>query len=129
MNIYYINGKFVPSDKAFIHANDLAVLRGFGVFDFLRTYNGKPFYLTHHVRRLKNSAELLGIPFLWKTDEVCSLVYQTLEKNDHAESNVRIMITGGISMDSITPGDDPSLLIMVILFLLCPKNGMKKALK
>lgn len=38
--ICYVNGSFVPIDEAFLPVQDLAVLRGYGVFDFLRTYNG-----------------------------------------------------------------------------------------
>ena len=38
MPTYYINGSFVDADTAVIPANDLAVLRGYGAFDFLRTY-------------------------------------------------------------------------------------------
>ena len=43
MSIYYINGDFVDAAAAVIPASDLALLRGYGIFDFLRTYGGKPF--------------------------------------------------------------------------------------
>ena len=35
MDIFYIDGKFVPADQAALPINDLAILRGFGVFDYL----------------------------------------------------------------------------------------------
>ena len=56
MDIYYIDGQFVDEDKAVVSAKDLVVLRGFGVFDALITYNKRPFLLKDHVERLQNSA-------------------------------------------------------------------------
>ena len=40
-NVYYVDGKFVPAAEAAFPINDLGLLRGYGVFDFMRTYNGK----------------------------------------------------------------------------------------
>ena len=57
--ICYINGIFASLDEASLPVQDLAILRGYGVFDFLRTYNGKPFKLQEHLRRLENSAKLI----------------------------------------------------------------------
>lgn len=42
---YFIDGKFVEDDAALISAKDITVLRGFGVFDFLITYNKRPFFI------------------------------------------------------------------------------------
>ena len=61
MDIYYIDGQYLTEDKASISVKDLAVLRGFGVFDFLITYNKRPFYLKEHVQRLENSAGKIGL--------------------------------------------------------------------
>lgn len=112
-DIYYIDGEFVKASKAVIPVNDLALLRGYGVFDFLRTYGRKPFCIEEHISRLKNSARLIGLPFPWTVDEVIGVVNQTLARNHHAESNIRIIITGGPSDDFLTPGNQPRLLVLV----------------
>ncbi len=111
-DIYYIDGEFVESSQAVIPVNDLALLRGYGVFDFLRTYGGKPFCVEEHIIRLKNSARLIGLSFPWTIDEVIGIVNQTLARNHYAESNVRIIVTGGPSDDFITPGNLPRLLVL-----------------
>ena len=51
-SIFYVNGEFVSRDEAQIPAVDLAVIRGYGVFDFMRTYGGKPFHVDEHITRL-----------------------------------------------------------------------------
>jgi branched-chain amino acid aminotransferase len=42
MAIYYVNGAYVAEDDAQLSVRDLAVLRGYGAFDYLRTYKGEP---------------------------------------------------------------------------------------
>ena len=113
MGIYYIDGHFVDESEAVLPVTDLAILRGYAVFDFLRTYNGHPFHLEAHLQRLRNSAALIGLGCPWSLEELITIVDQTLAKNNNAESNIRLLITGGESEDSISPGQNPRLLVMV----------------
>jgi len=114
MDIYYIDGEFVAEDKAVISAKDLAVLRGFGVFDFLITYNKRPFYLKEHVQRLENSAEKIGLTLNHTNEAICGIVEKTVRRNtQHEESNIRIVYTGGVSSDGVTPEGNGKLMVMV----------------
>ena len=113
MDIYYVDGKFVPSDEAVIPVTDLAILRGLGAFDFMRTYAGKPFCLRAHLERLEVSTRKIGLQFPWTRDALAQLVMETLSRNSHKESNVRIIITGGSSPDFMNHQGNPRLIIMV----------------
>jgi branched-chain amino acid aminotransferase len=113
VDIYYVDGKFVPSDEAVIPVTDLAVLRGLGAFDFMRTYSGKPFCLRAHLERLEASTRKIGLPFPWTMDALSQLVMETLGRNSHKESNIRIIVTGGPSPDFMNPQGNPRLIIMV----------------
>ncbi len=112
-NIFYIDGKFVKEKEAKIPVYDLGLIRGYGVFDFLRTYNRKPFYLKEHLKRLLKSAQLIGLRHNFRIKDLEKLVILTLNKNKHLkEANIRIIITGGDSKDFITPSK-PRLIIMI----------------
>lgn len=113
MSVFYINGEYVDSTRATIPANDLAILRGYGAFDFLRTYGGKPFQLGAHLRRLQKSAELLDLNCPWDIEEMMTIIMETLNRNHYEESNIRIVITGGDSPDNFMPQGDSRLLVMV----------------
>jgi len=113
MSIYYINGTYVDSDKATVPANDLAILRGYGVFDFLRTYGGRPFQLEAHLKRLVRSAELIDLECPWDIETLTDIIMETLDRNTYNESNVRIVVTGGDSPDNFMPQGDSRLLVMV----------------
>lgn len=113
MAVYYVDGAFVAQEAAVLPVGDLAILRGYGVFDFLRTYGGRPFHLDAHIRRLRNSARLIQLSCPWSHAELAGIVQETMKRNDYPESNVRLLITGGDSDDSITPGSKPRLLVMI----------------
>lgn len=114
MDTFYIDGNFVKENVAWLSVKDIAVLRGFGVFDFLITYKKRPFHLEEHVVRLKNSAKEIGLSIQHTTSQICDIVNKTIQKNPgHKESNIRIIYTGGISPDGITPHGNGKLLVMV----------------
>lgn len=112
MSIFYVDGNYVDESKASLPLSDLAILRGYAVFDFLRTYNGKPFHLMDHLQRLKNSAAILHLDCPWQLDDIADIVGNLLQKNNFNEANVRFIITGGDSTDSITPENKPRLAVM-----------------
>jgi branched-chain amino acid aminotransferase len=104
----------MPADRAVIPVNDLAVLRGYGVFDLMRTFNGEPLFIREHVERLRHSADELGLHFPWSSDAIEGIVLKTLEKNTHLpDAAIRIVVTGGPSNDFSTPQNEPRLLVMV----------------
>ncbi len=129
MGIYNIDGVFVPAEQAVLPIGDLAVLRGYGVFDFLRTYRGRPFALDAHIRRLQNSARLINLSCPWSLEEIRERVEQTLARNDYDEANIRLLITGGDSDDSITPGARPRLLILVTPLKNFPRSWYSDGVK
>lgn len=129
MDIYYVNGEFVKQEDAKVSVNDLAVIRGYGVFDFLRTYNGHPFHLRDHLDRLERSAKLIGLPLPLSIEEITNLCLEALGLSSYTEKKVRIVITGGISPDGITPGNQPSLLLMVSAATATPDNWLKEGTK
>ncbi len=113
MNTYYVDGQFVPADKAVIPVDDLAVIRGVGIFDLMRTNKGKPCFLKEHVERLKNSAAEIDLKIEWTSEELEKIILKTLEFNKHIqEANVRVIITGGSSSDFMTP-HTPRLLVLI----------------
>ncbi len=115
MSVYYVNGQFVPSNEAVIPASDLAVLRGFGAFDFLRTYGGRPFRLKDNIARLRRSCDIIELALPYTDEQIYDIVMQTLEVNRHLsdEFNIRLVVTGGVSPDNITPTGESNLIVMV----------------
>ncbi|AFZ31283.1 D-amino-acid transaminase [Gloeocapsa sp. PCC 7428] len=127
--IYYLNGKYVAADEACLPINDLGIVRGYGVFDFLRTYNGVPFKLREHVQRLQKSAELIGLNLPWSTLEIEAIAQETFNRNHLPDANIRIIATGGIATDFITPCGEPSLIVIVTPVTEYPEAYYKQGVK
>jgi branched-chain amino acid aminotransferase len=127
VNIYYIDGSYLPENRAVLSVNDLGLLRGYGVFDFLRTYNGRPFHLADHVARLIQSAKIIDLSLPCGENEMIDITINTLERNKTLEeANIRLVVTGGDSADSITPDNHSRLLVMVTDLHHCPEQWYRE---
>lgn len=51
-----VDGRVMPAAEAVIPATDEGFLRGFGAFEVVRVYGGRPFALAEHLDRLERSA-------------------------------------------------------------------------
>jgi branched-chain amino acid aminotransferase len=111
-NYCFANGKIVKMEKAQVPVNDLAVLRGVGVFDFFRTYNGIPFHLKDHYDRFCRSVKTLGFKIPISFQELEELVFVLLKKNKLKEASFRLVLTAGASVDGMT-ADQPSFFVLV----------------
>lgn len=111
--VYCIDGEMVLAESAELPVTDLAVVRGYGVFDFFRTYGGRPVQIERNLERLRRSAEALEIPVPWSDATLSELVHATLARNVFSEATIRMVITGGDSPNFITPAGRPRLLIYI----------------
>jgi len=114
--IYFINNKFISSSKAYLHISDLSIMRGYGVFEFLVTYNHQPFLLKEHLDRLLASAQTIDLELPKSLSEIEGLVLKTLKKNySKKEKAIRIIVTGGQSLSpAFTQAKDKPTLIITV---------------
>jgi branched-chain amino acid aminotransferase len=101
--MYYLNGQYLPKEEAKISILDLAILRGLSVFDYLRTYAGEPFHLQDHLERLQYSAEHVGLILPNTLSEIEEIVHHVKAKSHLHEASIKILLTGGLSVDQFTP--------------------------
>jgi branched-subunit amino acid aminotransferase/4-amino-4-deoxychorismate lyase len=57
-----VDGRITPSADATIPATDEGLLRGDGVFEVIRVYDGRPFALSDHLDRIERSAANMRLP-------------------------------------------------------------------
>jgi D-alanine transaminase/branched-chain amino acid aminotransferase len=101
---YIINDALVNKPDARIHVSDLALLRGYGIFDFFRLEGLHPLFLDDHLDRFYRSAARLRLVSPVERKELRSLILQMIQRNRIENSGVRIILTGGASADGYSIG-------------------------
>jgi branched-chain amino acid aminotransferase len=106
----WVNDSLIPSDEANLNIADLAVQRGYGIFDFFKTINGKPVSLEDHLDRLYRSAVLMRLELKQSRDEVRDKIIRLIETNNLKDSGIKMILTGGFSPDGFNIAE-PNLII------------------
>src|SRR5260370_36965841 len=80
---WYVGGRWVHPDEATLSINDVAVLRGYSVFESLRTYDRNPFHLDEHLARLYRSAKLIELEIPWPRDHIADVIHEIIARNSY----------------------------------------------
>lgn len=119
--VYFVQNNFIEKERALISVNDIGLLRAYAVFDYLKTYFGKPFHLRDHVNRLFKSADFIGLKIPKTKVEIIEVVNELVKINKFPESSIRIIVTGGESSDGKKRGEST-------LIITCePRNEIEKS--
>jgi branched-chain amino acid aminotransferase len=95
----FLNDAFVDEQKAVLHANDLSIQRGYGVFDFFKVVASVPVFLEDHLDRFYYSAGVMRLAVGYSKEEMKTILLELLKKNNAGDTGVRITATGGNSAD------------------------------
>lgn len=113
-NFVFINSTFVPADQASILITDLSIQRGYGIFDFFKTINGKPIFLKDHLERFYQSAANMHLHIQQDAAALENILTELQQKNNLPDSGIRLTLTGGYSADGYTLAESPNLVITQI---------------
>jgi len=91
--IVYLNGVLLPRDRATISPFDHGFLYGYGLFETMRAYSGRIFRLQHHLRRLRDAAEIIDLAL--GTIDLEQACYDTLRANKLGDARIRLTVSIG----------------------------------
>lgn len=95
----------IDSSKALVHPMDISVIRGYGIFDFFRTSNHVPLFLSDYLDRFIRSAEKTYLNLKYSKSELADIIHELIEKNDLKNGGIRMLLTGGVSENHFSPSD------------------------
>src|SRR2546422_8432157 len=97
-----LDGELLALDEARIPVTDEGLLRGDGVFEVVRLYEGRPYALDEHMTRMERSAANLRLPL--QRDAVEADVRALLAEAGTADGLLRVLVTrGGRRLAMIEP--------------------------
>ena len=107
----WVNGELREADDARVSVLDHGLTVGDGVFETVKTVEGRPFALTRHLDRLTRSARGLGLPDP-DHDEIRRAAQEVIDATPLPLGRLRITFTGGISPLGSDRGDNgPGLVV------------------
>lgn len=106
----WLNNSLILADEAQLSITDLAIQRGYGIFDFLKTINNKAIFLEDHLDRFFHSAKSMRLDFKTSRDELRNRILKLIAINNLGDSGIKIILTGGFSPDGFTIAE-PNLII------------------
>jgi D-alanine transaminase len=95
--IAYLNGQFLPFDEIRLSPMDRGFLFADGVYEVAPVYQGMPFRLEQHLRRLDNSLAGLRIKPEMDAEGFRGLLQELLQRNDAHNALLYLQVTRGAS--------------------------------
>jgi branched-chain amino acid aminotransferase len=109
----WVNGAVLSDpNAAVLTVFDHGLTVGDGVFETVKVVDNQAFALTRHLRRLRRSAEGLGLD-IPDAQVLAAAVADVLDGQDLPLGRVRITVTGGVSPLASTRGDGPPTAVVV----------------
>ena len=108
---YSINGELVPKAQASLGVTDLAIQRGYGLFDYFVVKKGQPVFFEDYLDRVEQSAKWLHLALPVTREVLREQVMRLIRANGEREAGIKIILTGGYADDGYSP-EKPNLVIL-----------------
>jgi len=110
----WFNGTILPAADARVSVFDHGLLYGDGVFEGIRFYNGHPFRLAAHLRRLGDSARAIHLELPYSIDELERAVKEVITAYAAPDGYLRLVATRGDGKLGIDPASCPRPNVFII---------------
>jgi branched-chain amino acid aminotransferase len=127
----YINGRLMPKEQATVSVFDHGLLYGDGVFEGLRSYDGKVFRLAEHIERLYDSARAIRLEIPLSREAFAAAVNETVAANGIVDGYIRAVVTRGAGTLGLDPNrcSHPQVIIIADAITLYPQEFYENGLE
>jgi branched-chain amino acid aminotransferase len=101
--LIFLNGQFVPEERAVVSVFDRSFLYGDGLFETMRVFRGKPFRWPQHLERLQRGADFLNIKLPYSTEALRGFVDELIAKNKMPDALLRLTLSRGVGVRGYSP--------------------------
>lgn len=88
------NGELKSAKEAVISLSNIEYTYGFGVYETIRVTRGVPFFLTEHLERLMESADIIELEHPFTEDHITDAIALLIEKNNVDTCNLKLLLIG-----------------------------------
>jgi D-alanine transaminase len=113
--IAYVNGEFLPLERATVRVEDRGFQFADGVYEVVRTYGGKPFATDEHLARLSRSLDAIELKNPLSVEQWKSIINEGIRRSGFAEAIVYLQVTRGCAPRhrGMPNGAEPTIVMTV----------------
>jgi D-alanine transaminase len=93
----FLNGEFMPADRALISPLDRGFVFGDGVYEVIPAYGRRPFRLGEHLERLRHSLAGVRIAPPYPDERLAAVLEELVARHPEPEQSIYLQITRGVA--------------------------------
>lgn len=107
----FVDGEYLPQDRATIPVADRGLLLGDGIFETVRVKDGKAEYFREHYDRFCESARAVRIRQPWGMEALEEICAELCVRSGIPDASVRLTLTRGTWKGTLSDTGDPPRLV------------------
>ena len=129
--LVYLNGRFVPREKALVSVFDHGFLYGDGIYETMRAYDGVIFHLTSHLSRLKQSAVAISLKLPLSLKQIADALNESVRVNKLKNAYIRLHVSRGPGEIGLDPAlcPVPTMVIVAKQFHEYPAENFERGVR
>ncbi len=121
----YLNGDFLPLEKAQVSVLDRGFIFGDGVYEVIPVYSRRPFRLPEHLRRLQHSLDAIRLANPMTDTEWTRLIHDLIGRHTGEDQSVYLQVTRGVAKrDHAFPKEGKQTVFMMSGPLVTPSKDL-----
>jgi D-alanine transaminase len=121
----YLNGEFLPLDKAQVSVLDRGFIFGDGVYEVIPVYSRRPFRLPEHLARLQHSLDAIRLANPMADAEWTRLIQELVGRHAGEDQSVYLQVTRGVAKrDHAFPKESKPTVFMMSGPLVTPSKDL-----
>lgn len=123
--LIFLNGQFVPEDRAVVSVFDRGFLYGDSLFETILVRQGRPFRWEQHLERLQHGADFLKIKLPFTPEALRDFAGQLIVRNSLPDALLRLTLSRGIGQRGYSPrgAEQPTLVMSLHPAPVAPASG------
>lgn len=97
MPIVYLNGEFLPPERATVSVFDRGFIFGDGVYEVIPVFGGRLFRLPHHLSRLEASLAAIRLRNPYTAQQWSAIFMRLIAENGNGDQSIYLQITRGVA--------------------------------
>jgi D-alanine transaminase len=126
----FLNNAWLPIEEAKVSVLDRGFVFGDGIYEVIPVYEGRPFRLMAHLKRLFRSLREIRLTNPYTLDNWQAMIKQLIERNGNQNLSIYIQVTRGVApRDHTFPETTPTVLAMANALSETPRAVLEEGVK